>query len=80
MYYFSRPPVHITLCSCASRGRFHKSWAQGAKHRDSSIKVGRMAQSALNAFKKLLKSWAYGANKAQNSYEIDPKSLFVQPK
>ena len=41
-----------------TKGLFHKSWALGANHRDSSIKVGRMVQSALYASKKLLKSWA----------------------
>ena len=42
-------------------GRFHKSWGHGANHRDSSIKVGSMVQSALYASKRLLKSWAQGA-------------------
>ena len=44
-----------------NRGQFHRSWAHSANHRDSSIKVGRTAQSALDASKKLLKSWAQGA-------------------
>ena len=30
-----------------SLGRFHKCWAHGANHRDSSIKVGCMVQIAL---------------------------------
>ena len=34
---------------------------------DSSIKVGRTAQSVLCASKKRLKSWAQGANRAQSS-------------
>ena len=56
-----------------SWGRFHKSWAQGANHRDSSIKAKGAAQSAPYAYKKFLKSWAQGANWAQKVYEIDPK-------
>ena len=47
----------IATFQIATWGRFHKSWAQSANHRDSSIKVGPMAQSALYAFKKLLKNW-----------------------
>ena len=50
-----------------TRGRFHKSWARGANHRDSSIKVGRMAESALYAFKKRPKTWAYGAKQFMKS-------------
>ena len=51
----------------STRGRFHKSWAHGANHRDSSIKVGHTAQSALYASKKLLKSWALGAKQFMKS-------------
>ena len=40
-----------------TKKQFHKSWAHGAKHRDSSIKVRCEAQIAPYASKKLLKSW-----------------------
>ena len=36
-------------------GQFHKSWVQGANHRDSYIKVGHKAQIALYASKNFSK-------------------------
>ena len=56
--HYLQPNLFTTILNPDFWGRFHRSWAHGANHRDSSIKVGRTAQSALYASKKLLKSWA----------------------
>ena len=48
---------HANPAQDISWGRFHKSWAHGANI-ERALKVGCMAQSALYASKKHLKSWA----------------------
>ena len=55
------------------RGRFHRSWAHGANHRCSSIKVGRTAQIALYAYKSFSK---FGC-RAQNSLWNLPQIVAV---
>ena len=55
---FSKHLIKKLSSLTLARGRFHKSWAHGTNHRDSSIKVGRTAQTTLYNSKKLLKSWA----------------------
>ena len=46
-----------------SRGYFHKIWAHGVNHGDSSIHLRSRPMPYFNACKKLLISWALGANK-----------------
>ena len=58
-----------------SRGRFHKSWAQGANHRDSSIHLRPTpTPNFLRSFL-LAQSWALRFALCAQLYEIDPRSL-----
>ena len=58
-----------------TRGRFHKSQVHGANHRDSSIKVGPTAQSALYVYSNVSSYWVSCCGKYNPSNQTSVQML-----